>query len=362
MAQPYVGEIRMFAGNFAPAGWMFCEGQLLPISENETLFQLIGTTYGGDGESTFGLPDLRGRLPIHQGNGFVLAGTGGAEEITLTVQQMAAHSHPMLASTGTASQTTPATNVVATPTVVDLYRAGATSVGDGASSDFVDRRKPAAHELPALPLRRFHHLAVRDLPVPDVERVVGTSPAERRSTRRRATMADPFVAEIRIFPFNFAPRGWAWCDGQLLPLSQNTALFSLLGTTYGGDGKSNFALPDLQGRAPMHPGQGPGLSLHDLGETGGSETVTLLESEMPSHPHAMMARQRPRQQPKRRRATSWRGPREVTSICRLRVRLSWRCRDQSLAPAGGDQPHNNLQPYLTFYFNIALQGVFPPRG
>src|SRR5688500_4786712 len=102
-------------------------------------------------------------------------------------------------------------------------------------------------------------------------------------------MADPFVAEIRIFPFNFAPKGWAWCDGQLLPLSQNTALFSLLGTTYGGNGKSNFALPDLQGRAPMHPGQGPGLSLHDLGETGGSETVTLLESEIPSHSHAMQA-------------------------------------------------------------------------
>lgn len=98
MAQPYVGEIRMFAGNFAPAGWMFCEGQLLPISENETLFQLIGTTYGGDGESTFALPDLRGRIPIHQGNGFILAETGGAEEITLSVNQMPAHSHPLLAS------------------------------------------------------------------------------------------------------------------------------------------------------------------------------------------------------------------------------------------------------------------------
>src|SRR5688500_12723305 len=103
-------------------------------------------------------------------------------------------------------------------------------------------------------------------------------------------MADPFVAEIRMFPFNFAPKGWAWCDGQLLPLSQNTALFSLLGTTYGGDGKSNFALPDLQGRAPMHPGQGPGLSLHDLGETGGTETVALLQSEIPSHSHALQAR------------------------------------------------------------------------
>ena len=103
MAQPYVGEVRMFAGNFAPAGWMFCEGQLLPISENETLFNLIGTTYGGDGQSTFALPDLRGRIPLHQGNGFVLAETGGAEDITLTVQQMPQHAHPMLGSSDPAS-------------------------------------------------------------------------------------------------------------------------------------------------------------------------------------------------------------------------------------------------------------------
>ena len=113
MAQPYVGEIRMFAGNFAPAGWMFCEGQLLPISENETLFQLIGTTYGGDGQSTFALPDLRGRLPLHQGNGFILAETGGAEEITLTVNQIAAHSHPLLAAGVTGDQVSPANNLPA---------------------------------------------------------------------------------------------------------------------------------------------------------------------------------------------------------------------------------------------------------
>src|SRR5438552_7671798 len=102
-------------------------------------------------------------------------------------------------------------------------------------------------------------------------------------------MSDQFVAEIRIFSCNFAPTGWATCDGQLMPISQNTALFSLLGTFYGGDGKSTFGLPDLQGRAPMQPGQGPGLSLHDLGESGGSETVTLLESEIPSHRHALMS-------------------------------------------------------------------------
>lgn len=111
----------MFAGNFAPAGWMFCEGQLLPISENETLFQLIGTTYGGDGQSTFALPDLRGRLPLHQGNGFILAETGGAEEITLTVNQIPAHSHPFLASTSVANQSSPANAVVAQSTSADLF-------------------------------------------------------------------------------------------------------------------------------------------------------------------------------------------------------------------------------------------------
>jgi microcystin-dependent protein len=121
MAQPYVGEIRMFAGNFAIAGWMFCEGQLLPISENETLFQLIGTTYGGDGQSTFGLPDLRGRIPVHQGNSFILAETGGAEEITLTVNQIAAHSHPLLASSNTGSTTAPKDGVAAKITTGFAY-------------------------------------------------------------------------------------------------------------------------------------------------------------------------------------------------------------------------------------------------
>ena len=169
-------------------------------------------------------------------------------------------------------------------------------------------------------------------------------------------MADPFVAEIRVFPFNFAPRGWAWCDGQLLPLSQNTALFSLLGTTYGGNGKSNFALPDLQGRAPMHPGQGPGLSLHDLGETGGSETVTLLESEMPNHGHGV--RVSAEDGNSRNPGGNYFGlGNNIYAPAANLVAMA----PEALPPAGGDQPHNNLQPYLTFYFCIALQGVFPPR-
>lgn len=172
---------------------------------------------------------------------------------------------------------------------------------------------------------------------------------------------DPFVAEIRIFPFNFAPKGWAFCDGQLLPLSQNTALFSLLGTTYGGDGKSNFALPDMQGNSPMHPGQGPGLSLHDLGETGGSETVSLLESEIPSHAHNVVAAVNPAllflPGPTASIARSQNETVYQTVVNTNVVAMS----DQTLAPAGGDQPHNNMQPYLTLNFCIALQGVFPPR-
>ena len=124
MAQPYVGEIRMFAGNFAPAGWMFCEGQLLPISENETLFQLIGTTYGGDGETTFALPDLRGRIPIHQGNGFTLAENGGAEDVTLTVQQIPVHTHPFLGTDDLATTNSPANNVFAKSSGATIFPYG----------------------------------------------------------------------------------------------------------------------------------------------------------------------------------------------------------------------------------------------
>ena len=174
---------------------------------------------------------------------------------------------------------------------------------------------------------------------------------------------DPFVAEIRIFPFNFAPKGWAFCDGQILPISQNTALFSLLGTTYGGDGKSTFALPDMQGNAAMHPGQGPGLSLHDLGETSGSETVTLLQSEIPAHAHAVgrclndagntisPANAVWAQSAAGRGAAALYKDGAPTGPVQL----------QSLTVTGGSLPHQNMQPYLTLNFCIALQGVFPAR-
>ncbi|SDT96935.1 phage tail protein [Halopseudomonas salegens] len=175
-------------------------------------------------------------------------------------------------------------------------------------------------------------------------------------------MSEPFVAEIRIFAGNFAPRGWAFCDGQLLPVSQNTALFSLIGTTYGGDGRSTTALPDLQARAPMHPGRGPGLTDRRLGERGGVEQVTLSEAQLPNHHHSLRVTQENGEQGSLT---------DNVVLARSRGGQAYQSDTQSalvdLAPetlpiTGGSQAHNNLQPFLTMNFIIALQGLYPSRS
>lgn len=173
-------------------------------------------------------------------------------------------------------------------------------------------------------------------------------------------MSDQFVAEIRIFPFYFAPTGWAFCDGQLLPLSQNTALFALLGTVYGGDGKSTFALPDLQGSAPMQPGQGQGLSERFLGEMSGVESLTLIQTEIPVHTHTVRASPEVADNsvpsPNMVPGVSTGAFAYVGGSPQLGLAAF-----QALPPAGGGLPHNNMQPYLTLNFCIALQGIFPQR-
>jgi microcystin-dependent protein len=174
-------------------------------------------------------------------------------------------------------------------------------------------------------------------------------------------MANPFVAEIRIFAGNFAPKGWALCNGQLLPISQNTALFSLLGTTYGGDGKSNFALPNLQGSAPMQQGQGPGLSLRDLGEIGGEPNVTLLQTEMPSHNHGVQAASGTGVGPG---GNVWGSGLKGTAAFYAPSSNPTNVPMNPFATSitGGNLPHNNMSPYLGLTFIIALQGVFPARS
>lgn len=172
-------------------------------------------------------------------------------------------------------------------------------------------------------------------------------------------MSDPFVAEIRMFGFNFPPTGWAFCNGQLLPISQNTALFSLLGTFYGGDGKSTFALPNLQGSVPIHQGQGQGLSEYFIGQIGGSESVTLLSSEMPLHAHSFTASEELINE--NNVTGNFFGAGETRYFDPVPGGLT-QMSFQALAPAGGSLPHNNLMPYLVVNFCIAMQGIFPPRG
>jgi microcystin-dependent protein len=175
--------------------------------------------------------------------------------------------------------------------------------------------------------------------------------------QRKPTMSEPFIAEVKIFAGNFAPRSWAFCDGQLLPIAQNQALFSLVGTIYGGDGRTTFALPDLRGRVPVHPGRGPGLTDYQLGERGGAETVTLTTNQMPQHTHSVScsandatlglpAGNFP--------ATTGDNVYSQTSDATMNSGM--------LSSVGGSQPHENRQPYLAINFVIALQGIYPSRN
>ncbi len=175
-------------------------------------------------------------------------------------------------------------------------------------------------------------------------------------------MSEPFTAEIRIFAGNFAPRGWAFCDGQLLPVAQNTALFSLIGTTYGGDGRTTTALPNLQGRAPMHPGRGPGLTARSLGEKVGVETVTLSEAQLPSHSHTARGATTP---------PTAGAPTNTSAMTRSSGGTVYHSNttsnlvdlaSQTLSTTGGSQAHTNLQPFLAINFIIALVGLYPARS
>ena len=280
-----LGEVSMFAGNFAPGGYQFCRGQLMPISQYEALYSLIGTTYGGDGISNFAMPDLRGRVAVGTGTGpglspRLLGQTGGAQSVTLTASNLPSHSH-VLPPPGTVTGST----------------------GSGSPSPFSNLQ-----------------------PEMDLNYLIALQGVFPSSSGGQNVGADPLIGQLLITADNVVPQGWARCNGQLLSIAQNTALFSVVGTYFGGNGQTTFGLPDLRGRAPIGIGQGPGLTQQSWGEVMGTETVSLTESQLPSHTHAVAGMS---------------GPTTIAD--------------------GGGQAHSTMQPTLGLNYIIATQGLYPSR-
>jgi microcystin-dependent protein len=346
--EPFMAEILIFAFNFVPRNWAACNGQLLSINQNQPLFSLLGTTYGGNGQTTFALPDLRGRVPVHYGQGPGLRNWTQGESIgapthTLTIQELPEHNHLINASSAAGNVNNPSDNLLASNSAgVPTYSATA-SAGQGLMTTPTGGSQPHENRQPYLALN--YCIAM-----------VGVYPSRDNYNAAGATRGlDPFFAETAIVAFNFAPIGYQSCNGQIMAISQNTALFSLLGTTYGGNGQSTFALPDFRGRVAMQQGQGPGLSNYSLGEEGGEETVSLTVQNLPSHNHFFrVGSAATSDSPEGTSFAPYPGAYTTGSS---NVTLN----SAALTSAGFGQPHNNIMPTLGLNFIIATQGVFPPR-
>lgn len=326
----YLGEIRLFGGDFAPAGWMLCEGQLLAISENDSLFSLLGATFGGDGVETFALPDLRGRVPIHAGTGstntaYALGAASGAEAVALTVEQLPAHRHSVFACTQPADRTHPAVAAWAAALKLLPY-------ADTASATMSPSAIAAAGD--GVP----HDNMQPYLPISFIIAMQGVSPHGS---------LPPMLGEIRLFPYSLVPAKWLPCDGQILALQDYPDLLAVIGTYYGGDGFRTLALPDLRGRAPLHAD-----ASHPLGWRGGEETHTLTLDQMGGHGHLAVA--------SAGAATSGQPAGRVWAASpEFAYRsgpLDQNMAEQALDSVGGGLSHTNMQPYLALNHCIGAGG------
>lgn len=342
MAQPYLGEIRLFGFGFAPSGWAKCDGQVLSVGQNQALFSLLGKTYGGDGRVTFGLPDLRGRTPMGAGEATGTRGSaGGRETVTLTTAEIPGHTHELRASSATTG---------GAPMPAGLFLGGANNVyappsAGGATTLHPDTLEPAGGS-------QSHENMQPSLAVGFCIALQGTYPSVEENGEAGAP--DPYLGELRVFGGTFAPAGWLLCEGQLLAVSQHDALFSLLGTTYGGDGVTTFALPDLRGRLGIHQGAG-----HALGERSGEERVAVTDAAMPQHRHDLGARQDGGSQI----SPAGNVPASSYAVTPYLVDPPGVAMHAgAVGSVGGDQAHTNLAPALALGFIIAHQGTYPDGG
>jgi microcystin-dependent protein len=334
MTTPFLGEIRLVAFSRVPNGWAACDGQILPINQNQALFALLGTSFGGNGQTTFALPDLRGRTPRHTGAGVVLGEMAGEAAHTLNQNEMPAHVHELPARSGAAIDTVPGGSAIAAGPRETFARNGSPLVpmqggrvaGSGGNQPHENRQ----------PYATLQYIIAMQ----------GVFPSPNSSA---SDVPFPFIGEVRMFAGNFAPQGFLFCDGQLLPITTNTALFSLVGVMYGGNATTNFALPDLRGRVPVH--RGP----NDVqGARAGVETVTLTSSQIPNHGHELVATSAQATDTDPHGNVPARAPGEAYAPASGLL-----ANPVQTTPAGGAQPHDNMAPSLPIRFILATDGIYP---
>jgi len=333
---PYIGEIRLFAFDMPVKGWLKCDGTLLPINGNEALFSLIQTTYGGDGFTSFAIPDLQSRVPLSVGEGYGLGKYGGEESVTLQVEHLPAHRHTVNSNNGGGKENAGGNlwgnsshNVYAPePGTITMNPATVQSYGGGDGHE---------NRIPFQAINYF--IAITgEYPSPDGKFI-----------------SDPYLSELRIFSFDFAPMGWVPCNGQLLPINQNQALYSLLGIVYGGNGVSTFGVPDLKARVPMHTG--PTMP---RGMGGGEAEHTLTLNEMPVHAHTPLASSDTRNSISPGN-NYWANQPAGTPYGNIIDNGAMA--ETALSIEGAGLPHNNMAPYAVLNICMATQGLYPePQG
>ena len=343
MPEPILSEIRIFSFNFPPDGWALCDGQSLPIDPNQALFALLGTVYGGNGETTFALPDLRGRVPIHRSAGHVLGETAGVSSVTLGVAQLPQHTHTLAASSANGTTSNPTNAFLARSN--DLYgepRVLMTTMNPG-SVTATGGGQPHGNMMPYMALNFCMALE-------------GSSPA----AGGEPSTPQPYVGEVRMFTGGAAPAGWMLCDGQLLAISGNETLFQLIGTMYGGDGEESFALPNLRSRIPIHQGTGPDNVAYPIAQMAGSEDATLTIQQIPAHTHLLAASM----------ADGTRSNAGANVLALAPPGLYPYFEDSpsssmasgAIMPVGGSEPHENTQPFLCINYIISLAGTLPSQA